>query len=201
VTLPARRQAIAEPLSEAARNARDQEWVRRVRVGDAAAFEAMFRAYKNDIGAFVESCVRSRAGAEEVVQDLFLRIWAQRELWEVPGPLRTYLFRAARNRAVSYLRHERVEVAFRDRTAGGGAEPMYVPSTDEVAVARVLRDDIEAAVDALPERCREVFRLARYHHLTYAEVAVVLELSVKTVEVHMGRALVALRKRLAGWRD
>jgi RNA polymerase sigma-70 factor, ECF subfamily len=160
----------------------------------------MFRAYKNDIGAFVESCVRSRAGAEEVVQDLFLRIWAQRELWEVPGPLRTYLFRAARNRAVSYLRHERVELAFRDRTIAE-VKLAAVPSTDDVAVARVMRDEIEAAIDALPGRCREVFRLARYHHLTYAEVAAVLDLSVKTVEVHMGRALVALRKRLAGWRD
>lgn len=186
--------------------ARDRVWVERIRTGDVAAFEAMFRAYKNDLGAFVESYLRSHSAAEDVLQNLFLRIWVQRELWEVPGPLRTYLFRAARNCALNYLRHERTDAAFRARVAQGamGAtgtpDPVRRPSPDETVLAHALQDAIDRAVTALPSRCQEVFRCTRYYHLSYAEAAAVLDISVKTVEVHMGRALAALRLHLAGWR-
>lgn len=184
--------------------ARDRIWLERVRTGDVEAFEAIFRAYKNDLGAFVTSYLRSRAAAEEVIQELFLRLWEHRDEWEITVPLAIYLFRAARNGAISYLRHERVEARFRERVANGeseGFEPRQLPGADESADASDLEDAIMRAVDALPERCREVFRLNRYHHLSYAQVALVMQISVKTVEVQMGRALTALRVRLAAWRE
>ncbi len=183
--------------------ARDREWVDRVRVGDVQAFEAMFRAYKNDLGAFVASYLRSREGAEEVIQELFLHLWQQRHVWDLAAPLNIYLFRAARNRAISWLRHERVEAEFRERVARGGADafaPRQPPPSDEAARVEELEDAIEQAVRTLPDRCREVFRLNRYHHLSYAEVAAVMGISVKTVEVQMGRALATLLVRLAAWR-
>src|SRR6266508_4820115 len=193
------RGSLAGPRSESSRAAaptsapvvaRDREWVDRVRAGDVQAFEALFRAYKNDLGAFVASCLRSHEDAEEVIQELFLHLWQQRRVWAVAVPLNVYLFRAARNRAISWLRHERVEAAVRERVAPG--QP---PSSDEVARVTELEDAIEQAVSALPERCREVFRLNRYHHLRYAEVAEIMGISVKTVEVQMGRALATLRVR------
>jgi RNA polymerase sigma-70 factor (ECF subfamily) len=183
--------------------ARDRLWVERIRTGDAPAFEAMFRAYKNDLGAFLQRFLRSREAAEEVIQDLFLRIWEQRHEWEVAVPLNIYLFRAARNRAISYLRHQRVETRFRERVSGaadGGVRPPSPSWADERARVSELEDAIERAVNELPERCREVFRLNRYHHLSYVEVAEVMGISVKTVEVQMGRALTALREQLASWR-
>ncbi len=184
--------------------ARDREWVARIRQGDVVAFEAMYRVYKNDLGGFVESYVRSRETAEEIIQDLFVRLWEQRELWEFPGPLNTYLFRAARNRAISYLRRERVETQFLERTARElAAEPDSRKgiTVDESVRLQEVEAAVDRAVDALPERCQEVFRLNRYHGLSYAEVAQVMQISVKTVEVQMGRALTALRKRLAEWRE
>jgi RNA polymerase sigma-70 factor (ECF subfamily) len=175
--------------------------VERIATGDVSAFEAMFRAYKNDLGAFVESYVRSRAVAEELIQELFLSIWEQRYSWRIATPLNTYLFRAARNRAISHLRHERVEARFRERLLRDDPADAVVPLplADEVLAARDLEDAIEQAVRRLPARCEEIFRLNRYHHLSYAEVADVLGLSVKTVEVQMGRALAALRRTLAAW--
>ena len=129
----------------------------------------------------------------------------QRHLWEVPGPFHTYLFRAARNRAINYLRHERVEAAFRERVAGGSGDGVApearAADADEATVTHALAADIGRSVAALPARCQEVFRLVRFHHLRYAEVAAVLGISVKTVEVHMGRALTALRARLEVWRE
>jgi RNA polymerase sigma-70 factor (ECF subfamily) len=187
--------------------ARDRAWVAAVRTGDAAAFEAMFRAYKNDLVAFAESLVGSREVAQEIVQEIFLRIWQQRELWDFPGPLNTYLFRAARNGAISRLRHDRIQVRFRERMASGvvGTRIDYLHgSRPQAADERVRVADLTAAVEAalkdLPDRCREVFCLSRYNQLSNAEVAEVLGISVNTVEVHMTRALGFLRKRLAEFR-
>ena len=102
---------------DASRESRDRAWVERIRTGDVPAFEAMFRAYKNDLGAFVTSWVHSREAADEVIQDLFLHLWEQRHEWEPVVPLNIYLFRAARNRAIDYLRHQRVEASFQERIA------------------------------------------------------------------------------------
>jgi RNA polymerase sigma-19 factor, ECF subfamily len=194
----------ATPLSADQTAVRDREWVERIRTGDAQAFEAMYRAYKNHLGAFLERFLRSREPAEEVVQELFLHIWDHRHTWEVSSPLNIYLFRAARNRAISYLRHERVETKFRERVARedfADFVPRPTDSADEGVRTDELRDAIERAVSVLPDRCQEVFRLNRYHHLSYSEVAELLHISVKTVELHMGRALTALRVHLASWRE
>ncbi len=189
---------VADDVAE-----RDRDWVARICTGDAAAFEAVFREYKNDLGALVESHVRSRAVTEEILQELFLHLWEQRYDWHFAGPLNAYLFRAARNRAISYLRHERVESRFRERLfheQRNDIPGVPTPSVGELLDAQDLESAIERAVNCLPDRCREVFVLNRYHHRSYAEVAGMMGISVKTVEVQMGRALAALRQRLAPWR-
>ena len=111
---PDRRDASLD-TPDSSRESRDRAWVESIRTGDVPAFEAMFRAYKNDLGAFVTSCVHSREAAEEVIQDLFLHLWEQRHEWQPTVPLNIYLFRAARNRAIDHLRHQRVEAQFRER--------------------------------------------------------------------------------------
>ena len=139
----------------------------------------MFRAYKNDLGAFVTSCVHSREAAEEVIQDLFLHLWEQRHEWQPAVPLNIYLFRAARNRAIDHLRHQRVEAQFRERIAqrhDEEFEPRPPLRGDEAAQGAELEDAIERAVSTLPPRCQEVFRLSRYHHLSYAEIAEVMQI-------------------------
>ncbi len=99
------------------RAARDRRLIARIREGDTAAFDALFCAYRNDLGAFVLSIVRSREAAEEIVHDLFLRLWEGRDLWEFEGVFHAYVFRAARNRAISHLRHVRADLRLRDRLA------------------------------------------------------------------------------------
>jgi len=138
----------------------------------------------------------------ELVQDLFLWIWRHRHQWDVHSGLTTYLYRSARNRAVSHVRHERLQRRWREEQerngafAIDGAEP---PRSDEAIRVAELSHAIESAIASLPQRCREVFILNREHGLTYREVAETLDISVKTVEVHMGRALSVLRLRLSDW--
>ena len=181
----------------------EQEWVARVRRGDAAALEEMFVAYGARLCAFAYRWSRSRAIAEEIVQDVFLAIWRNRAEWTLaPGALQAYLFRATRNRVTNDLRRARVAERFAERAAhedfaSATARPSATPE-EEMRDAE-LRRSVRAAVAALPERSREVFLLNREQGLTYAEIATLLGITVKTVEYHMARAFVALRASLADW--
>lgn len=180
----------------------DADWVARVRESDHAAFEALVRWYSDRLCAFVYGSTRDVEATKELVQDLFLWIWRHRHEWDVRGGLTTYLYRSARNRAISYLRHHDLERRWR-------AEALLVEADDATRISpnegaeRVGADDlakaIDRAVDSLPDRCRQVFTLNRQHRLSYREIAETLGISVKTVEVHMGRALVALRRQLTDW--
>ena len=189
-------------LDPATRDARELEWFARVRTGDAQAFEALFRAYVEPLCSFAYSYVESESQAQEIVQDLFGRLWERRETLERPRSVRAYLYGATRNRVLNELRHARVERAFLSRalrlesvrTSG----PRPVPPEEDLN-ASALAVAAERAVAELPPRCREVFTLTRDRHLSYAEAADVLGISPKTVEIHMGRALTFLRQRLADW--
>ena len=181
----------------------ERSWIAGVQAGDDRAFEAMFRAYRDDLVAFAESLLRSREQAQEVVQDLFLRIWQMRDLWEPRCALNMYLFRAVRNRAIMRLRQQRSELTFHERLSQIESGPMSASSSN-ASDARVCVADLESAIARavadLPDRCREVFALSRNHHLSNAQIAEVMQISVKTVEVQMTRALAHLRRRLADWR-
>lgn len=182
--------------------ARDRDWIARIQAGDAEAFESMVRAYANPLYGYAYNLVRVSDVAEEIVQDLFLRIWSQRETWDVQRSLLSYCFQATRNRALDYLRHARVERRFRERSMRDeDASTLCARSapTDELVRVGELSETIDQAIAALPQRCREVFMLSREHQLTYRQIADILQISIKTVEVHMGRALATLRAALSSW--
>jgi len=190
------------PESDAERTDRDAQWVQGVRRGDSAAFEALFSAYYERLVRFTYGYVKTRSAAEEVVQDVFLNIWAQRERWDVQGAVRTYLYAATRNCALNRPRRSELEQRWSD---GVGDEKDVtaivprVPQANEQAELAELDAAIRRAIDQLPPRCRETFVLSRQHHLSYEQIAEVMEVSVKTVQEQIARALRALRASLAGW--
>jgi RNA polymerase sigma-70 factor (ECF subfamily) len=184
------------------RAALERQWLEQVRTGDAKAFEELFRAYAEALCAYVFTYVDSRETAQELVQDLFTRVWQSRHTLDMPRSVRAYLYTAARNRAINYLRDRRVERAFMERARRDELPHGYSPSSSEIEEgidAATLSEALSAAVRELPLRCREVFTLTREQHLSYAEVAEVLGITRKTVEIHMGRALAILREKLRPW--
>ena len=185
---------------------RDRAWIEDTRAGNYSAFDKMFLAYADPLIAYVYGLLKSREDAQEIVQDLFLWIWEHRSRWEVPGQLRTYLYRSARNRAISKIRHRRVESFFqlRSETQSKGipiASTSVSPEGPDRVDAAELSVAVNRALAELPERARQVFLLVRQHHMTYAETAVVMQISPKTVENHMARAFAGLRRSLKDWRD
>ena len=161
---------------------------------DIAAFEALFRTHYSPLCDYVYGYVRSRAVAQELVQDLFLRLW-ERALTPAGTLAASYLYTAARNRAVGHLRRERVAAAWaKSRSSVARAAPA---GADEPLREHEVRDALEHAVAELPERCRLIFTLSRYRSLSNAEIAEMLCISVNTVEQQMWRALKTLRAKLA----
>ena len=167
-----------------------QAWgVERISLGEKAAFEVVFRALGPGLCAFINRYVRSDAVAEELTQDLFLELWTRRSELEITTNLKGYLFVAAKRRALNYLRRERLDDRFRTTLL-----ERPTPSSDEDELLQNL--DIQEAISKLPARCRLIFECSRQKGMSHKEIADLLGLSVRTVEVQVGRALRTLRKHL-----
>ncbi len=174
----------------------ERELLDQLRAGSEAAFDSIFRSHYAHLVGVAGAMLRDSAAAEEVVQDVMLELWRRRETVAIETSLRAYLFRATRNRALNHIRHEKVA-----RRAEPHAGPdAHVPAAaDARIVQQEIQEALRGAVRELPARCREVFELSRVHGLKYAEIATTLEISVKTVEAQMGKALRLVRERLAPW--
>ncbi len=183
-------------MSTSDRVSRDQRWAQQIAEGKYEAFESLFRAYASDLCDFVNSFVEAPDVAESLVQEVFLTIWEGRDSWTPPDNVKSYLYTAARNKALDHLDHAEITDDWRDATSS--QEPIRRTPLEELHYEE-LREEVEAAIRQLPERRRQVFTLSRQHGLTYQEIADVLDISIKTVETQMTRALKALREELSAY--
>lgn len=187
-------------MNDLAKAQSDTVLVQRIRTGDEQALEIVFRAHFAGMAAFVHRYVQAPDVAEELVQDIFLKLWSRREQLSEIESLKTYLYRAVRNQALNWLRRRKLERRWEEEHSDE-AEPMAGTATDDDASEQEVALAVRRAVDRLPPRCREIFMMSRDGGLTYNEIAQALGISVKTVETQMGRALKALRASLASWRE
>lgn len=160
--------------------------------GDRKAFEALFRAHYRGLCGFAMGYLKDAGQAEDLVQDLFFRLWLDREKVAITMSVKAYLFAAVRNRCLNALKTTGRLRVLNEETDDRLDEEE--PSEDEHA-ERIAR--VRAAIEMLPEERRKVFKLSRYEGLKYQEIADRLGISVKTVENQMGKALKTLREELA----
>ncbi len=177
-------------------DADDARWCALVPAGDRVAFTEMFRAYADRLAAFAFVMVGSRETAEELVQDLFFRIWQLGEQWVVHGTLKSYLYSSIRNRALDARRRRTAARQMEARAAREDMPPaMAAPgaTTERLLEQHDLAADLHRALDELPNQQRTVVRLRWLDQLSHAEIARVLGISVKTSENHLARAHARLR--------
>lgn len=184
---------------DAIRAPTDTELMARVRSGDCLAFEQIYVRHGARVYAVLWRLIKDEAIAADLQQDAFFRLWQARDDWSERGSVAGYLIGVARNLAVDGHRRRQVHDRWRDEAAR--QQPPPSPAPDIVMEQRDIALRVHAAIDALPERPREVFILKRDASLSYQEIAALLEISPKTVEVHMGRALRLLREALADLRE
>lgn len=169
----------------------------RVRAGEREAFEQLFRCWYGRLASYAATLTRSRDGAEDVVQDLFVTLWNKRESLPELEKLPAYLHRATRNRALNQLRSQRTAGKW---LATQDADPATPAVAESALIGQEVANRVQAALAALAPRSREVFLLNRDQGLTYVAIAETLGISVKTVETLMSRSLKALRTSLADLR-
>jgi RNA polymerase sigma-70 factor (ECF subfamily) len=173
---------------------RDTEIIRRIRQGDKAEFESLFRSSYVSLVHYAKSIIKDHDTAEEIVQDLFFRLWQDRGKINIESSLNGYLFRAVHNKCLHYIDHLRIV----GRHVQESLSVQTTSSEDPVDIIRYkeLQEKINLILERLPGRCSQIFCMNRFEGLKYNEIAEKLSVSVKTVEANMGRALKEFRKAL-----
>lgn len=167
-----------------------------LRHSDPAAFvEQLFRAFYAPLGTLVYRVVPDKAVVEDILQDVFLRVWQGLATLPPLDSHRAYLTRMALNAALRYQQRAQRQVSWDE------APPATAPVAPDALAdlhAAETSQAVQAALDHLPPQCRLVFELSRYEELSYQQIAEALDIAPKTVENQMGKALRILRRELAG---
>ncbi|MFZ0280732.1 MAG: RNA polymerase sigma-70 factor [Bacteroidales bacterium] len=173
----------------------DSEIIGRIRKGDVGQYESLFRSSYISLVRYAKTLIRDHDTAEEIVQDLFFRLWRDREVIKIESSLNGYLYRAVHNRCLHFIGHARVVEKYAQEMAAAPQETSEIPI--DILNYRDLQAKIAGILERLPERCGKIFCMSRFEGLKYSEIAERLSVSVKTVEANMGRALREFRKALA----
>ncbi len=158
------------------------------------SFQKVFEQHYNALCNYAYSFLKDESSSEDVVQEVFIRIWEKKQELIQAEAIRFYLFTSVRNNCLTALQKEKkaamVELKEYNIADTDAAAPMEgQPEKDYTA-------QLAAAMNQLPQKCREVFELSRISKLSYKEIADTLEISVKTVENQIGKALKILRAYL-----
>ncbi|WP_234364345.1 RNA polymerase sigma-70 factor [Lunatibacter salilacus] len=165
---------------------------------DEPTFEQVFKEHYGALHAYANVILKDSAGAEEVVQTVFLKLWEKRSGLRITSSLKAYLYKAVYHYSLNHLKHQKVRQRHWEQTH---YELNQQLSSDNSQIMegqeKELMQRIQQILVELPEKCRMVFHLSRFEELKYGEIAEQLGISVKTVEAHMSKALKTLRLELA----
>jgi RNA polymerase sigma-70 factor, ECF subfamily len=164
-------------------------------MGDEQAFELLFRKYYIRLCGFANKYFNEPEEAREVVQEVFTKIWEGREDIIPDQSLCSYIFKITSNISINRLRHKRIESKYVEIYKLVYADNREI-SPHESLLAKELNHNITTALNKIPPKCKRIFDLSRIEGLKYNEIAVILQISVKTVEAHMSKALNILRYEL-----
>ncbi|MFA6402988.1 MAG: RNA polymerase sigma-70 factor [Salinivirgaceae bacterium] len=157
-------------------------------------FEELFNLHYSNLCAYANNFLKELEASEEVVQEVFFKIWVNRESLEITSSYQSYLFRAVRNSCLNVIKHISIREGYKAQNER--IIQMEERSADDSMVVTELEQKIRQAIDQLPMERRKIFILSRYEGLKYLEIAQKLGISVKTVENQMGSALKYLREEL-----
>ena len=171
----------------------DRYLVERIQKGDRNAFRQLFERYYPLFVSFARKLLRDNQMAEDLVQNVFVRVWSSRERLDVDRNIRSYLLVAGRNEVFCYIRG--IGREFHEQLS----EDVRVTDTDAAQImnAKDMERDIRQIIADMPDRRREVFSMSRNENLSNKEIADRLGLSVRTVEKHIENALTDIRHKFS----
>jgi RNA polymerase sigma-70 factor, ECF subfamily len=153
-------------------------------------FEQLFREHFKPLCGFAMKYVGDLEEAKNLVHEVFISVWEKFDTLPQDTHYRSYLYTSVRNRCLNHLRDRKKLM-----TLENVAEHKIAEENTAMEIAE-LEKEIEYAINSLPEKCRQIFELSRHEGLKYQEIAEKLEISIKTVEAQMSKALAVLRTHL-----
>lgn len=167
--------------------------LQQVRAGEVKAFETLFRFYHKPLRYFAKEYLKDDDESEDAIQQVFVNIWERRDQMHLTSSFKSYVYTAVRNTCLKKLDKTK-HTHFSDWEEDNDITDTY--SASSAVHEKDLSKAIEVAIQNLPERCRLVFRLSRFGQMSYQEIANELNISIKTVENQIGKALATLRQSL-----
>lgn len=178
----------------------DKVLIENIIKGDVESFGIIFKRHYKKLCLYAEDFVKEKSMAEEIVSDVFYKLWENREKLKINTSLQAYLFASVHNNSIKYLEHLKVLNKYKDFATQALQNQELLYSSGDYPIAHLISQEIETeikkAIDSLPDQSRQIFCMHRFNDLSYEEIAVKLDLSINTVRTQMMRALKKLRESL-----
>src|SRR5882724_4082376 len=164
--------------------------------GNEQVFEKVFKTHFKNLHAYACSILKDESDAEEMVQQVFYKLWEKKTRWDIHTSLKAYLYRSVHNECMNHIKHQKVKTVHQQYSMLQEKQQVEKNDPAQQLTGNELEKKIFAALNDLPEQCRTIFQMSRFESLKYQEIAFQLGISVKTVEAQMGKALKRMRLKL-----
>ncbi|MFC2084082.1 RNA polymerase sigma factor [Bacteroidota bacterium] len=171
----------------------DSKYFENLILGDKEAFSSLFTKYYEPLYRFAGRFVVDPDISENIVQDVFVRLWEQRSRLRITSNVKAYLYTAVKNQSLNHIKREGRLLSFEEQFEII-SEKMQSPE-DEFIKDESFKS-IHEAIEDLPEKCRKIYLMKRYDDLSYNEISEILSISVNTIKTQMKRALKSLGSKL-----
>lgn len=173
---------------------REAEYMEKLGQGDHKSFDALFVLYHPRVKNFLLGFVKDEEEACDMAQDIFFKVWTNRESISKVASLKAYLYRMARNMVYDYFEHNLVKESYEQKLQSSSND--YSDLIEEDFYARELSILIDIAIEQMPEQRQRIFKMSRKDGLSNEEISQKLEINKRTVENHITQALADLREIL-----
>lgn len=165
--------------------------IRKIKNNDSKALRELFDLYATALTFFAYRFVYDKSEAENIVQDVFIGVWKNINNMDDNINIKAYLYKSVKNRAINLLNQNKESTEFEENLF------LYKSFSQQTTIeTNELYENYKKAIEELPTSCRNIFLMSREDNLTYKEIAEILNISIKTVETQMGRALKSIRKKI-----
>ncbi|MEL6864674.1 MAG: RNA polymerase sigma-70 factor, partial [Bacteroidota bacterium] len=170
----------------------------RLKADERSALQELFQQHYPSVCRTIYRFVQEKNMVEDLAQEVFIRIWEKRHQLEIKTSIGAYINRMAINEAIAHFRKQKRRQMDPELTIKAGYGNPTI-SSEDLYMGKELKVQVTEAINSLPPRCRTIFQLSRFEELSYREIAERLDISIKTVENQMGKALKILRELLKGY--
>lgn len=175
----------------------ESDMIKGLRKGDRVFFEELFTTHYPSLLLLARKILLDASAAEDVVHHVFLQLWEKREKLQIKESLTAYLGKAVRNACMNYLKHQKVEENYAASLLLKVSEEELSTTPSAILIGQEQVQEIKKSIDQLPDKCAQVFKLSRFFSMSNKEIALLLDISVRTVENQIYRALKILKEQVS----